>query len=346
MPKYKRISPTILIILLLPIILTPTIAKPYDFLKSIEDLKQNNSFILDNMKMFALCIAKHLGTLVWYEDKRHFKDATEQEISDVIKTAKELGFSDKDIAKISVKIPQKSSWTDWTRNNDFSDFNTIILGEKTVKELKEIFKDQNVRKFVYAHELCHTKYNHSPKRIFYKFIASMIIVELTIRSFSMATQKLFSIFGFQQKIPSMLKQFLSQAWIKFSLQSIPFTLIEKISERNADLGAASLGPDVTKGGIKFCETWKKIQDDRDKAVLEKFDDGISKKSMSFLLALRNFVIWLTWDTHPSLEERIRYLKAKLLEFENQTKPGTENSQANTTQIAGVNLAENTTPAQA
>jgi hypothetical protein len=129
---------------------------------------------------------------------------------------------------------------------------------------------------------------------------------------------MFNIFV-NQKMPITIKKFLNKPLIRFSLQNIPFVLLEKISEKNADLGAASLGPDVIKGGIKFFETWEKIEDDRNKAILDGFETITSKRFISALLSIKNFGKWLTFDTHPSLKERIRYLKAKLVDFENKTK---------------------------
>lgn len=161
------------------------------------------------------------------KNKELFDDAPRCEVDLIKKIAKQLGFSQKEIDKLQIKAPKENS-----PYSCRSFLNTVMLGQNT----KNI-EDFEARKFLYAHELAHIKYNHSVK---------MLVAFITLPVVTHVFAKICS------KICKHLK-FLDSSAIKIVLQFIILAFIRKKFEKDADQLAASL---ETKSTQAIIERWK------------------------------------------------------------------------------------------
>lgn len=300
------------IILLITGISAKTQANNQAFFNALQKFYNHNYFIFNNIKIFGLCLIGQIGRQIYLQHPSSFKDAPNEQKEEVINTAREIGFSENEVKKLSIKIPKKNSFADWNNknNNAACIFSTIILGRKNIKELKDAWKDKNVRKFIYAHELSHVKYNHHLKIIFYNIIASAIIAEVSVKIACYSLDKFSETFKNQRLILNLIKSFLCKNSTKLTIQAVLVSVISKIFEKNADLGAAALGKDVITGGIKHFKAMQNIKDTATQTIINKFDGNLTKIIVSFILQAKELLFLLT-SSHPSYKERIRYLKALL-----------------------------------
>jgi len=259
-------------------------------------------YIQLNIKIIAIVAMQLFRTLTNLQNKHFFATADVRDTKLVKELAKKLGFKQKDIDKLQVKKPVKyTSFDQMFRNNFAAFFRTIIIGRQDHEVLGPIEQEENVKKFTYAHELSHIKYQHSKKLLFYVLFSPIIVYGVTtILSKFLRKEKNLKI------IPNILDSFITKSLIQIS----GLLLMKKKFEKAADMGAASLGPEYTKGGIKFFEAITEVKNTQYNDIANYFDNIIISYLLRFILTTRKF-FYRIFDPHPSPEKRVKYLKRVL-----------------------------------
>ena len=341
MTRYKKF---LLIILIAPTVIKPHGSHDYDDYskKLVKEFKYKHPYLYFNILIIAGMI-KGLSFFADLETKSVFKDAPASTVEEIKKLAKELGFSDEHIAKISVKKPRKYNDFDTSFLNNYAAFfDTVIIGRQNIDILKKLDQDPGAKKFTYGHELSHVKYAHVMKKI-WAIIISPVVIELGARSLSTVLCNMLlnmkedynnnnrSLFYNQTREQAACNklfdlsikcthEFLNSYVTKLIVQVIFFISMGRKFEKDADMGAASLGPDAIEGGIKSFEAYKQLREERNAAIVSRFSNPVVKTFVKCLLAVKGFFRRLL-DVHPSDETRIKYLKAKLQELQKtQPKP--------------------------
>lgn len=270
-----------------------------------------------NVKIIATVAAQFFSILGTLQSKHCFTNAEAQEVNLIKEIAKELHFPQKDIDGLQVKRPVKHSYFDKIfRNNFAAFFKTIILGRQDHEIFAPIVKEPNVKKFIYGHELSHVKYKHSQKMCFYTLLSPIII-----HTFMTGLSKYFkyrtknintrrasnTVKSAVTVIPKILESFITKFFVQISV----LILMKKKFEVDADMGAASLGPDSTKGGIRFFKALADIQDTKHNDIVNYFDSTIVKYMIKFTLNIQYFFRRI-FAPHASAKKRAQYLE-KVLE---------------------------------
>ena len=265
----------------------------------IEKFAKKHPFAYANIKTIAGFIFKDMFLQLDLKNKNAFQQGPQQEKELIRSLAKKIGFSEKGIDSIEVKTPVRGTIYDtMLKNNHAAYRNTILLGRYSNKTLRNLIEnDNNVKKFIYAHELSHIKHWHRAKRIL-SLNSCPLLVHYGFKYFNVAAKHIIpKICG--EKLSPYLSIFLSEfktitnfVPIKLGVQAILALFLNRKREHTADMGAASLGSDVIKGGIKFFKS------------LDSHEMGTSKNRI-----LRK--ILGIFRTHPYSSERVAYLKKEL-----------------------------------
>ncbi|MFC1842860.1 M48 family metalloprotease [Candidatus Dependentiae bacterium] len=307
MTKYKKIFLSIMFLFLTFTKSKADIGHEYKYFQC------KHPYLSYNIKQMIIYIVSYLALCSNLENKGLFDNASKKEIETVKAIAKELGFSKRGIKNIKVKTPKKyNNFDEMFKNNYAAFLKTLIIGRQDHEVLSEVITRPGVKNFIYAHELSHIKYNHSVKT-FFAFLVSPIITHFGVKCFNKVYKKIIKSIGLNWT-PRIVKStikcvpgVLDSAITKIFLQIFLWISIRKQFEKQADLSAASLGPETIKGGILFLKTVKKIQEDQNEDILEQFSNKVIKKLICIALGIKSFVSQL-WDPHPSHETRIAYLK--------------------------------------
>jgi len=235
---------------------------------------QNNPYPFEtqNAQILAGSLIYNLAIHYGLKDKNMFCDADKGEVEGIRKLAIAMGFP-KDFAnKIVIKTPTLANPS--CNNNFFAFFDTIISGRCSEPLLQEILKDENVKKFIYAHELSHIKFKHSLKKVLL-LLALPLTIHFGFKYGNKGTQEaaktLLSLESYKKVRPYLekLSKTTNHHLFKLMTQMATLFFMYRKMEENADKNAALLGPDVAKGGIKFLETNTKIAEKNKEEALVK-----------------------------------------------------------------------------
>jgi len=278
--------------------------------------KKTSSYLEFNINQILGYIFCYFALITNLSNESFFEDASKQKTTQIKKIAKDLGFSEQNIQNLRVKIPKKYSYFGKTfRNNHAAFSNTVIIGEQDNRRIAKTISDPGVKKFIYAHELSHIKYNHSLKS-FLSFAISPIVTHYGIKIFNALYKSLLgkiNINGMSRtskNIVTGLPGALDSLVPKYIIQLLLWTFIKKRFEKNADLGAAQLGPNVIRGGIKFLQTVCKMEQARKERVLSQYKGSTFQYIIGLYMLIKR-VIYKIVDSHPSHETRIKYLQDAL-----------------------------------
>jgi len=270
------------------------------------------------VKMFWR-INTNLNHLLCLNDKTYYEDASKSETELIKSIAKELGFTKLELKNLRVKQPKKDTSAYLRNKNNFSAFlNTVTLWHSNNEDHTEALKDPNAKKFIYAHELSHIKYKHTLKKLFLLLPACPLITHFGVKAFKSLFYRFIlknSLVGLK-KIGIKFLNFLDSLPTKLFLQMWLFRAVGKKMEKNADLGAAQLGPDVIRGGIKLIKAWQKMRDASKEQAIEQFEGSILKHIVAYALSIKNFLHRTLFSTHPLRKTRIRYLQEALEKYKN------------------------------
>jgi Zn-dependent protease with chaperone function len=233
--------------------------------------------------------------------KRHLnklKDASKQTKNCIIDLAKKLKIQNPE--KIIVKVIP-----DGVIKNAY----TYLTGEIAVSKDFDADPYSNESKFVFGHELIHMKNKHGLKYFITMETLSAIFIAaigyLRSRHEDLKKLPVFNkILNKVEKFSAMGKLNIiiySSIFCNFIKRHIVEKTIGRAFEKQADLGAASLGKGITTSGINFFK-WCNNENNEFKQRLNKCP-YIRRMCIKLLLALRHFT-----DPHPSPIDRIGYLK--------------------------------------
>jgi len=305
-------SKKFIFLLLSVFLLLAQTTKLYSHTKHINSYKKY-PYLEFNAKQILGYIISCIALMANLHNKGLFKNANAHEIKNIKAIAQKLEFSQKNINKLQVKKPVKYTYFDHILKDNYAAFsNTILIGRQDHVTLNNIIKDPKVLKFIYAHELSHIKYNHTLKT-FIAFAISPIIIHFSIAGFN----KLFNHFisktnlrktnGLVSSGIKLVPKILNSITTKIFAQMALWIMIRKQFEKNADLNAASLGPDIAQGGIKFLEATRDIEIIQKKDILNQYDNKVIIYMLKIVLACKSFLQKLL-HAHPSHETRIKYLQ--------------------------------------
>ena len=275
-----------------------------------------NPYIDINIRQTIIYTLYYFSMLANLNSKFFFKKASQQEIADIKQIAEQLNINKQKIKNLRVKKPQKYTLFDRMFTNNLAALeNTVIIGNQQNESFARALQDPYVKKFAYAHELSHIKYNHSTKS-FLSFIILPIITHYGIKTFNYLYGKVLksiNLYKMPYNTRVIIKNFptiLDSPITKYVAQMLLLTSIRKKFEKNADLSAATLGPNTIRGGIKLLQIFQNNEKKYKKAIMSQYKGSIFKYVMSFYLSVKHLLRKI-FNFHPSHKVRIRYLQ-KLL----------------------------------
>lgn len=227
---------------------------------------------------------------------KKLKDASIGSKNQIMELAKKLDFKNPEDLEIKVK----TKYEFYSNGEAFPD-KTIAISQ----DINEKPTD-NISKFVFGHELTHLKNKHSVR----SNIVSLFLYPIIFFTYYSLNKKykIFEKIPFIGKIYKYIITKLSLPGnILHILTSIPFITIittnltlnnsiKTINEIEADIGSASLDIDVATGGIRWCNEKLKNQ----KIVNPTITSKIVFNIIDFITK--------SIDSHPSWENRLRYLE--------------------------------------